>query len=498
MHENRRRLLAALGMSVVMTAGTVDADLAAAQPTTAPVTSDATSQQPLIHAASYLTYEVEARAAAGFGGVSLGRGTVDLYWKTSLPASMRSVVAHARTIAPIRVYLTTYSLSERKAAAAAVTRAAAADASSGIHSILVPVGTDDVLVQTEGDIASAQQLARDVSSIPVRSATADRPNFAHRRNDIAPFSGGNRISNGTGECTAGWSVTDGARRVTYGAIIAILTAGHCGQPQQQWVTPENRTFIGNNGGENIAHDIMTINTAWAANRIYDGGGANSPATQFFKSVVGWDRTFPGELLCTSGSTTGASCNLQNSATFDFSYVNGTETYTDLVLATRLNGGIGSQAGDSGGPVFALAGDSPRIPNIGQGLAQQGQVTAKGTISGRRNTSEVIYQDFHTSYRDFSAVPVTALNIINLRSRRCIDADLNTIGANPNRAQLWDCNNQPQQQLTWNTFDDRTIRNARNSKCLDADLNTIGANGTVVQWWDCQRPSAATMVLDHQR
>lgn len=32
----------------------------------------------------------------------------------------------------------------------------------------------------------------------------------------------------------------------------------------------------------------------------------------------------------------------------------------------------------------------------------------------------------------------------VKSGRCIDADLNTIGGNGTRVQLWDCNSQPQQ------------------------------------------------------
>jgi hypothetical protein len=444
----------------------------------------AVGQQPLIQAASYLTSAAEGPNGAGFGGVALGDGVVDLYWKKALPGWMADVMRRAETIAPVTVHVARYSLAERDDAAAAVVKASAANPQVRIHSVSVPVGSDDLLVETDGDVEVAKQHARKLSAVPVRSAKKNRPRFTHRRNDGAPFSGGNRISNGAGECTSGWSVSNGARRVTNGPTIAMLTAGHCGWPTQRWVTPQDGAFIGSSGTENVGHDIMTINTGWAANRMYDGGSATSPTTQYFKSVVGWDRTFPGEMLCTSGSTTGASCDLRNSNNFSYSYVSGTETYNDLVLATRLNNGVGSLGGDSGGPVFALAGDSPRIENIGQGLAQQGQVIAKGTISGRRGTSDVMYQDFHTSYGDFSVVPVTALNIIGLRSRRCIDADLNTINANPNRAQLWDCNNQSQQQMAWNTYDDHTIRNARNGKCLDADLNRINVNGAAVQWWDC--------------
>ena len=76
----------------------------------------------------------------------------------------------------------------------------------------------------------------------------------------------------------------------------------------------------------------------------------------------------------------------------------------------------------------------------------------------------------------------SFNWVSVRSGRCIDADLNTIGANGTKVQLWDCNGQPQQR--WTYYTNGTIKTAKSRKCLDADLNTIGRNGTKVQLWDC--------------
>jgi hypothetical protein len=82
-------------------------------------------------------------------------------------------------------------------------------------------------------------------------------------------------------------------------------------------------------------------------------------------------------------------------------------------------------------------------------------------------------------------------IKNLRSGRCLDADTNTAGHNGGRVQLWDCNGQPQQQWivldTW-IVDGNTEIDAfytpYDNRCLDADLNTIGGNGTKVQVYNC--------------
>ncbi|GLW28319.1 RICIN domain-containing protein [Actinoplanes regularis] len=72
--------------------------------------------------------------------------------------------------------------------------------------------------------------------------------------------------------------------------------------------------------------------------------------------------------------------------------------------------------------------------------------------------------------------------ISLRSSGCVDADLNTIGGNGTRVQLWGCNHQSQQN--WRRYSDGTIRSSRSGRCLDADTGTIGGNGTRVQLWKC--------------
>lgn len=69
--------------------------------------------------------------------------------------------------------------------------------------------------------------------------------------------------------------------------------------------------------------------------------------------------------------------------------------------------------------------------------------------------------------------------------RCLDADLNTIGANGTRVQLWDCNNQLQQQWfvgQWGNYN--YFVNQASGRCLDADTNTAYWDGGVVQLWDC--------------
>ncbi|POX47688.1 RICIN domain-containing protein [Streptomyces sp. Ru72] len=71
--------------------------------------------------------------------------------------------------------------------------------------------------------------------------------------------------------------------------------------------------------------------------------------------------------------------------------------------------------------------------------------------------------------------------------KCLDADLNTIGSNGTKVQLWDCLSIDYGNQAWyvdtigNGF--YKIYSAYKPSCLDADLNTIGTNGTKVQLWD---------------
>jgi hypothetical protein len=78
-----------------------------------------------------------------------------------------------------------------------------------------------------------------------------------------------------------------------------------------------------------------------------------------------------------------------------------------------------------------------------------------------------------------------MNISNADSPRCLDADLNTIGGNGTKVQLWDCNGQTQQYwLLTPSGSGYQIRNERSGRCLDADTNTAQFNGGRVQLWDC--------------
>ncbi|MDH6131998.1 hypothetical protein P3T37_001383 [Kitasatospora sp. MAA4] len=72
-------------------------------------------------------------------------------------------------------------------------------------------------------------------------------------------------------------------------------------------------------------------------------------------------------------------------------------------------------------------------------------------------------------------------IQNGHGGQCLDGDLNTIGNNGAKVQLWGCNGWDNQTWIWNGS---TLRNQHGGQCLDGDLNTIGNNGAKVQLWGC--------------
>jgi hypothetical protein len=144
-------------------------------------------------------------------------------------------------------------------------------------------------------------------------------------------------------------------------------------------------------------------------------------------------------------------------------------------------------------------------NYGQNFSSQEGVAIRSAKSGRcldadlntigHNGTKVQLWDCNGSTQqhwywvgvtDLSSVAST---VVSVKSGRCLDADLNTIGHNGTKVQLWDCLNTPghvQANQWWDRVSPGygTVQNVDGSRCLDADLNTIGSNGTKVQLWDC--------------
>ncbi|MFC4534338.1 S1 family peptidase [Sphaerisporangium dianthi] len=338
-------------------------------------------QVPLKEAASKISWAVErGGGASGFAGIVLRQKSVELWWKGRLPASVKDALGKARGVATVDVKAASHSQAELKKAASGLLADLKENPQGPISQVAGSLTGDGLVLTVKGSAKSLASRKTSVGGVPVSYVEGGVPQADGRYNDYAPYYGGGAMYNDDngGRCTAGWAVTDG------GGQSYLLTAGHCGRTGGGWHTGPG-LWIGTGAQENPGHDILLV-TASSAGRIWDGDSTGT----FTKGVVGWDWVYANEWVCQSGSTSGAVCGIQNTSNFAYGgwYRDGydnTEFWSDLIVARRTDGGLPSQAGDSGGPVFSLSGDS--------------NVMAKGTVTAH-DGSTLYYQDFATAWRDF--------------------------------------------------------------------------------------------------
>ncbi|MEV4252272.1 hypothetical protein AB0J52_03770 [Spirillospora sp. NPDC049652] len=343
-------------------------------------------QVPLKEAASKITWAVEKTGRGGFAGIVLQPKSVEVWWKGKLPAAVSKAVGEARGRAAVEVKPARYSQNELRAAASGLLAAMRKDPAYPISQVAGSLTGDGLVLTTNNKTKAIAAQAKTVTGVPVTYVDGGVASLDGRYDDYAPYYGGGAILNDDNHarCTAGWAVSDG------GGKSYLLTAGHCGRTgggwhNGSWTTPGTGLWVGTGAQENVGHDLLLIGAS-SAGRIWDG----SSAGDFTKGVVGWDWVYANEWICQSGSTSGAVCGIQNTSNFTYGgwYIDAygnTEYYSDLIVATRVDGGLPSQGGDSGGPVFSLSGDY--------------NVVANGTVTAH-NGSTFYYQDFATAWRDF--------------------------------------------------------------------------------------------------
>jgi streptogrisin D len=277
------------------------------------------------------------------------------------------------------------------------------DPASSLHTVQIPVdGSRVIAVFDKGAAADASSTLRTSKSltaqsvpiepagIPIETTEGERLIPAGRYDDGAltgTYSGGAAIINNDNgkRCTSGFGVKSGSQRY-------LLTAGHCGRVGGSWRNGNGSRQIGTASQENVAHDLLLIPTS-SDHYIWDGGAETN---MFVKTVIGWDWARGNELVCQSGSTSGAVCGIRNSSNYTYTHCGNDaygryECYDDLIYAEKVNGAKACQLGDSGGPVFTLS-------------SSEYQVIAKGTVTACGNYS-MSYQDFGTAWRDFNIVPI---------------------------------------------------------------------------------------------
>ena len=100
--------------------------------------------------------------------------------------------------------------------------------------------------------------------------------------------------------------------------------------------------------------------------MFDG----APVGAFSKPVVGWVNNFVGQLVCTSGASTGVHCDIITDLISSTALIQtGPTSFTrvdNLVFGTALGSttAIAAGSGDSGGPVFTLTSNFSKVKAAG--------------------------------------------------------------------------------------------------------------------------------------
>jgi hypothetical protein len=365
------------------------------------------AQEKFLQAADKISNAVTTSNPPGFTSIELTTSQVTLRWKGTIPADIQTAISQARAIAPVGVSQAAYSLAELEARAEPIRTEMDAE-TSAIQTLSIPVDGSGVVVGTADGTEPTSSIVNDPSSsVPVAVVKADstatmagpstRTNDGWNGTKPSSFAGGGMIlgavpgTTNLSKCTAGFGVTNGSEEF-------LLTASHCGYPNQTWQNGNRSRTIGKVSHEWVSRDLMLIRTD--ANRFMWDGGATSGS--FTKTVTGWRKAYVGQQVCLSGATTGTHCGWKNTRDLaaDFCsskpdvYSGKKECYHDLIVArsSTLKGG----PGDSGGPIFVTDG-GPTVQAVGT-------LTGGGVFSGGDNA--MFYQDFWTANRQWNIRPIT--------------------------------------------------------------------------------------------
>jgi hypothetical protein len=288
---------------------------------------------------------IGAAGGEGFTGfvVSAETRTLRVYWKGQAPASVRAVIDAERRDVTIDVRQARFSHKELAAAADRVLR------QPGVTEVSTDPAGEALIVSGRRGSGPTD------STVPIIRQEAAAPALASRLDDYAPYWGGARWGPGsTGQgCSTGFAVW-------IGGATKMLSAGHCAADGQT-ARDGGTQVMGSVSGDNNAYDRLYINAS-SSGRIYDGGVGSG---EFSKPVASAARSYVGDWLCTSGSYSGARCDIRVVAT-NVTINVGYSIY-QTVRAEQINRLNAAGNGDSGGPVFSLSAD----PN---------RVIAKGTIT----------------------------------------------------------------------------------------------------------------------
>lgn len=279
-----------------------------------------------------------------------------LYWRGTMPATVRAVVDEVAKEYPVVVRTAQFSVAQLNAAAKHLMSTLDAKATS-VTEVAPNLDGSGLMIKAIGgrlDPAAASSLA--ASPVPVTVVgTGGRPVNTSRFNDSVPYYSGARwgIADNTPFCTTGWPVWRDGRTM-------MLTAAHC-------TGSGVRAHDGGNDYMGLTRDrwpnldSMLIDVS-SGPYMFDG----DIYSNWTKGIVGVVSLYYGSWVCTSGAKSGVICNMRITLT-GAGYTAGAGWVYPAYRTTKVGSGPVSGEGDSGGPVFSLA-------------ANQNQVLAGGIIT----------------------------------------------------------------------------------------------------------------------
>jgi hypothetical protein len=283
-----------------------------------------------------------------------GNHELRVYWKGAVPAAARTLAGASGV--KVAFHQAAYTHGEL------VKRAQLVAADRQVYEAAPAADGSGLAVTVAAGLAPAALAGlRSSATVPLTITAGARPRATSgRQADTPGFWGGARYHNSVGNvCTTGIPV------IQVGNAGRMLTAGHCGTNDTPVTVPGQPVPTGTFGGKDTCRDTALINFPSGVGSATYTGDQNSSSAAFFSGAT-FD--FVGNLVSAGGASSGEHVNIPIQATALFTDAPDIPCTSvgPLTKAGYSSATCAVALGDSGGPVYAPAGD--------------GTVFARGTIS----------------------------------------------------------------------------------------------------------------------
>ena len=300
--------------------------------------------------------------------------TLRLFWKGALPEQVAKLVEELRTTVSVKVQPASFTRAQLMAALDKIAASVVAQPGNGITSIAPAPDGSALQVSVAAATQPADLVAKLGVAVKVQVTTGVRPVLIRGtspRSDQPPYWGGAEwISSGAalnhdlGWCTTGFAVRQSG-------VTKMLAAGHCANDAD--VASFLRTRLGTVEQKDARFDTLLIRGANNfTGSFYTNTGLRADGQN--RGVLGAEPNHNGDMVCMSGSFSGARCGAIVTAIDcaipiygDASDGSGRQVIVgvvrQLVRAWGLRGSLAGTGykgalagnGDSGGPVYVPRG-----------------------------------------------------------------------------------------------------------------------------------------------